>query len=471
MKAFMDENFLLSTDTARTLYHVYAKEMPIYDYHCHLNPKEILDNIQYRNISHLMLGGDHYKWRAMLSNGADESLMYGDAGPASDWDKFYAYASMLKYAIGNPLYHWTHLELRRVFGIYDVLNEKTARSIYDRANAMLALDEYRCRRLIEKFNVKVICTTDDPADTLEYHRALAEDKSFKVRVLPTYRPDKALSIAKPDYAAYIARLSAAAEMEINSVATLTQALEKRLDYFHALGARISDHGLDTVPAGEWTEEALNAAMGRALNGEPVSFEEESAFKFRMMTLLGRMYAERGWTMQLHLNALRNNNTRMFEKLGPDVGFDSVDDSLVARSLSRLMDGIEQAGGLPKTILYSLNPCANYVIGTMLGNFQGGVPGKIQMGSGWWFNDQRDGMVEQMKTLANLGLLGRFVGMLTDSRSFVSYPRHEYFRRILCEVIGTWVENGEYPADMETLGELVQGICFNNAASYFGIDFE
>ena len=471
MKPFMDKDFLLTTDTAKTLYHDYAAKMPIYDYHCHLNPKEIVDNIQYRNISHLMLGGDHYKWRQMLTNGADESLMYGDAGSASDWDKFYAYASMLKYAIGNPLYHWTHLELQRVFGIYDVLSEKTAKSIWDRANALLATDEFRCRRLIEKFNVKVICTTDDPADTLEYHKALAEDKTFAVRVLPTFRPDKALAASKPGYAAYIASLEKAAGMKIDTVEALEAALENRLDFFHSVGARVSDHALDYVPEGVWTMDELNVVFKKALAGEAVSQTEESALRSYMLVKLGRMYEKRGWAMQLHMNALRNNHTRMYNKLGPDVGFDSIDDTLIARNLSSLMDRTEQAGGLPKTILYSLNPCANYVIGTMLGNFQGGIPGKIQMGSGWWFNDQRDGMVEQMKTLGNLGLLGRFVGMLTDSRSFVSYPRHEYFRRILCDVIGTWVENGEYPADMETLGELVQGICFNNARDYFGIELK
>ena len=471
MKAFMDKDFLLTTDTAKKLYHDYAAQMPIYDYHCHLNPKEIVDNIQYRNISHLMLGGDHYKWRAMLSNGADESLMYGDKGSASDWEKFYAYASMLKYAIGNPLYHWTHLELQRVFGIYDILSEKTAKDIWDKANAMLATDEFRCRRLIEKFNVKMICTTDDPADTLEYHKALAADESFKVTVLPTFRPDKATAISKPGYPAYIATLSAAAGVEIKTVEDLTKALEIRVDYFHSVGGRIADHGMDYVPQGNLTEEELNAILARALSGEICSHDEESALKAYMQIKLGRMYAVRGWAMQLHMNALRNNNTRMLNKVGVDAGFDSIDDTLIAGNLSSLLDRTEQAGGLPKTILYSLNPCANYVIGTMLGNFQGGVPGKIQMGSGWWFNDQRDGMVEQMKTLGNLGLLGRFVGMLTDSRSFVSYPRHEYFRRILCDVIGTWVENGEYPADMEVLGELVQGICFNNAKAYFGIEMK
>lgn len=471
MKPFMDKDFLLSTETARTLFHTYAEDMPIYDYHCHLSVHEIVENINYRNISHLMLGGDHYKWRAMLSNGADESLLYGDNGSGSDWDKFYAYASMLKYAIGNPLYHWTHLELQRVFGIYDVLSEKTARQIWDKANALLATDEFRCRRLIEKFNVKVICTTDDPADDLKDHIALANDPTFKVKVLPSFRPDKATAVTKAGYSEYIARLGAAANMTISSFEDLMTALEKRLDFFHSIGARISDHGMDYVPAGNASAAELDAILSKALSGEICTHDEESALKTAVLVRLGRMYAERGWTMQMHMNALRNNNTRAFEKHGPDSGFDSVADWPIAENLSALLNKIEMAGGLPKTILYSLNARDNYVIGTMLGNFQGGQPGKIQMGSGWWFNDQRDGMVDQMKTLANLGLLGRFVGMLTDSRSFVSYPRHEYFRRILCDVIGTWVENGEYPDDMDTLGELVQGICFNNARDYFGIPVE
>lgn len=471
MKPFMDKDFLLSTETARTLFHDYAENMPIYDYHCHLQVNEIVDNINYRNISHLMLGGDHYKWRAMLANGADESLLYGDKGSGSDWDKFYAYASMLKYAIGNPLYHWTHLELQRVFGIYDVLNEKTAKSIWDRANAMLATDEFRCRRLIEKFNVKVICTTDDPSSDLHNHIALAKDPTFKVKVLPSFRPDAALNVSRAGYGAYIEKLSAAAGMPIASFEDLMAALEKRLDFFHAIGARISDHGMDYVPAGDATAAELDAMFKKAVSGTPCTHDEESAFKTAALVRLGRMYAERGWAMQMHMNAIRNNNTLAVRKYGPDTGYDSVGDGLVAENLSALLNKIEMTGGLGKTILYSLNGRDNNVIASMLGNFQGGVPGKIQMGSGWWFNDQRDGMVDQMKTLASMGLLGRFVGMLTDSRSFVSYPRHEYFRRILCDVIGTWVENGEYPADMETLGELVQGISFNNARDYFGIPIE
>ena len=471
MKPFMDRDFLLTTDTAKTLFHDCAEKMPIYDYHCHLNPKEILDNIQYRNISHLMLGGDHYKWRAMLSNGVDEKYMYGDKGSGSDWEKFLAYASMLKYAIGNPLYHWTHLELQRVFGIYDVLSEKTAKDIWDKANAMLATDEFRCRRLIEKFNVKVICTTDDPADDLASHIALAKDPTFKVKVLPAFRPDRAISLKRVGFKDYIAHLSEVAGVEIDSFEALMDALEKRLDFFHSVGARISDHGLDDLPRGEATREELDASLAKALNDVEVTPQEESAFRAAAMVRLGGMYRARGWTMQLHINALRNNNTRTFLKYGVDSGFDSVNDALLAQPLSRLLNSIETESGLPKTILYSLNPTDNYVIGTMLGNFQGGEPGKIQMGSAWWFQDNRDGMVEQLKTLANLGLLGRFLGMLTDSRSFVSYPRHEYFRRILCEVIGAWVENGEYPADMDALSEIVKGICFDNAKNYFGIPVE
>ena len=468
MKPFMDENFLLSTKAAERLYHDYAKGMPIYDYHCHLNPKEIVDNLQYPNIGKLMLGGDHYKWRAMLSNGCDESLMYGDAGGAGDWEKFLAYAKTLKYAIGNPLYHWTHLELQRVFGIHDVLNEQTAPSIWARANEMLATDAFRCRRLIEKFNVKLICTTDDPIDTLEHHRARAADPSFSVKVLPTFRPDRALGIERADFAAYIEKLGAASGVAIKTVEDIARALEDRLDFFHANGARISDNGLNELVYEEADDVQLNKALSRALSGEAVEPRLRAAYKTRLLTSLGRMYAVRGWTMQFHMNVIRNNNTPKFRKYGVDAGFDSVADQPLAHHLSRTLDSIERAGGLSKTILYSLNPADNYVIGSMLGNFQGGVPGKIQMGSGWWFQDQRDGMVEQIKTLANLGLLGRFVGMLTDSRSFVSYPRHEYFRRILCDVVGGWVENGEYPADWDALRELIRGICFENAERYFGI---
>lgn len=465
MKEFMDKDFLLSTDTARKLYKA-AREMPIFDYHCHLNPREIYENIQFRNIGHLMLGGDHYKWRAMLSNGVPDALCRGEA---SDWDKFYAFAGTLKYAIGNPLFHWTHLELKRVFGIDEVLSEKTAKDVWDKANAMLKTDEYRCRRLIEKFNVKVICTTDDPCDDLHYHKLLAEDKAFKVKVLPAFRPDKVINIDRPGFVQYASLLGRVSGKNTLNFQDMLQALESRVQYFHEVGARVSDHALDTVPFAAPNYAVAQEAYRKALCGEALTALEAETYKTCLLRSLGKMYADRGWVMQYHIGAMRNNNTRMFERYGADVGFDSVNDTEIAAKLSRLLDMLDTEKSLPKTILYNLNPKDNFVLGTMIGNFQDGeIPGKVQFGSGWWFNDQKQGMIDQMTALANLGLLGRFVGMLTDSRSFISYPRHEYFRRILCDLIGKWVENGEYPADMDTLKELVRGICFNNAAEYFGI---
>ncbi len=465
MKAFLDKDFLLTTDTAKRLYHDVAAAMPIDDYHCHLTPKEILDNVQYRNIGHLMLAGDHYKWRAMLSNGVAEDKIRGDA---SDWEKFLAFADMLQYAVGNPLYHWTHLELQRVFGIHDVLNADSAKSIWDRANAMLATDDFRCRRLIEKFHVKVICTTDDPCDDLGDHKALARDAAFAVNVLPTFRPDKAVNIDRQGFTDYIARLGTVCGSAIADFDALVKALDARVDYFHICGGRVSDHGMDTVPFARPDTALANVALQKALAGESVSALEAATYKTSLYLALGHMYHARGWVMQYHMGAMRNNNARMFQRYGADVGFDSIWDGEIAENLSHLLGAQDATDQLPKTILYCLNPKDNYVLGTMLGNFQGGVPGKIQFGSGWWFNDQRDGMVEQLKSLGNLGLLGRFVGMLTDSRSFVSYPRHEYFRRVLCELVGGWVENGEYPADMATLAKLIRGICYDNAADYFGI---
>ncbi len=466
MKAFLDRDFLLTTETARTLYHEAAADMPIFDYHCHLNPQEIYENVQFRNLGHLMLGGDHYKWRAMLTAGVPEENIRGNG---SDWDKFYAFAGVLQYAIGNPLYHWTHLELRRVFGIEDVLNEASARTIYDSANAMLATEGFRCRRLIERMNVKLVCTTDDPCDDLRYHKLLAEDASFKVKVLPAFRPDKALNIDREGFAAYLARLAEVSGADTGTLEGVERALEARVDFFHQAGARISDHGMDKVPYAAPDRAVAQAALRKALAGETPTAAEAAAYKTVLYLALGRMYHARGWVMQYHMGAMRNNNRRMFQQYGADVGFDSIWDGEIAENLSRLLGDQDAAGQLPKTILYCLNPKDNYVLGTMIGNFQGGVPGKVQFGSGWWFCDQRDGMQEQMKSLANLGLLGHFVGMLTDSRSFISYPRHEYFRRILCDLIGGWVENGEYPADLAALKKLVRGICYENAVRYFGID--
>lgn len=466
MKPFMDQDFLLTTETARKLYHEAAEGLPIFDYHCHLNPREIFENIRFRNLGHLMLGGDHYKWRAMLSNGVPEVNIRGEG---SDWDKFFAFACTLKYAIGNPLYHWTHLELQRVFGIADILSEATAQSIWDRANAMLEREEFRCRGLIEKFNVTLICTTDDPCDDLRYHQALSKDASFATKVLPAFRPDKAVHIEREGFAAYIAQLGQVADVETVGFEGVVAALEKRVAYFHACGARVSDHGMDRVHFARPDPALADAALRKALSGQLLTALEVDTYKACLYIALGRMYHAHGWVMQYHIGAMRNNNARMFKQYGADVGFDSIWDGEIAEKLSGLLGAQDAAGQLPKTILYCLNPKDNYVLGTMLGNFQGGVPGKIQLGSGWWFNDQRDGMVEQMKALANLGLLGRFVGMLTDSRSFISYPRHEYFRRVLCELIGGWVENGEYPPDFEALRELVQGICYQNAVRYFDID--
>ncbi|MBE5782904.1 MAG: glucuronate isomerase [Clostridiales bacterium] len=466
MQPFMDENFLLKTETARKLYHEAAKKMPIIDYHCHLSPKEIAENVQFRDITHLMLGGDHYKWRAMLSYGIPEELIRGDGDPK---EKFTAYADTVAHAIGNPLYHWTHLELQRVFGIFTPLNKETAGEIYEKASAMLQQEDFRAQKLIDKFNVDYLCTTDDPADDLSYHKTIAAQGTLKAKVLPTFRPDKAVNVDKAGFADYIQNLSRAAGMEIKSTADVLTALERRVEYFHACGCRISDHGMDTVPWGEPSFKQADKAFQAAMNGEEMKQKHIDSYRTVLLAGLGAMYAQRGWTQQYHMGAMRNNNTAMFRRYGPDVGFDSVLDNAVAYNLSRLMDLQETQGQLPKTILYCLNPGANYAIGTMLGNFQqSGIKGKIQMGSGWWFVDQKDGMEEQMRTLGNLGVLGTFVGMLTDSRSFISYPRHEYFRRIMCNLIGQWVEDGEYPNDEAFLKKLVEDISYNNAKNYFGI---
>jgi glucuronate isomerase len=455
---------MLHNATAEALYHDFAASMPIIDYHCHLSPQEIWENKRYRNITELWLGGDHYKWRAMRANGVDESLVTGDAG---DYEKFLAYARTVPMTIGNPLYHWTHLELKRYFGVEELLNEKTAPAIWSKVNALLEGEGYRARDYIVKSDVRVICTTDDPIDTLEYHRLIAEDPTFDVGVFPSFRPDKAIGIDKPTYVDYVGKLSAASGIDIGTFDDLLAALGARIDFFHENGCRVSDHGLDYLPYAAATKAEASAIFAKRMSGLPVSFEEEQQFKTVALVFLGTQYAARGWVMQYHINALRNNNTPMFEKLGPDTGFDSINDAPLAGPLSRLLDAIHREGGLPKTILYSLNPVQNPIIGTMIGNFQeGGVPGKIQFGSGWWFNDTKEGMIAQMKSLAELGLLSRFVGMLTDSRSFLSYTRHEYFRRILCNLLGEWVEAGEFPDDRELLGDIVRNICYENARNYF-----
>ena len=454
MKRFMDKNFMLEGKTAKLLYHSFAKDLPIIDYHCHISPEMIAKDYRFSGITELLLGGDHYKWRAMRSFGIDEKYITGDG---SDWEKFYAFASMMPYAIGNPLYHWTHLELSRYFGFEKPLTPETAREVYDKANALLASDGYTARGLIERSNVEAICTTDDPADDLAHHKSI-KASGFKTKVLPTFRPDKAVNITKETFVPYIKATGA------TTYAELLAWLESRIDYFHEVGARLSDHGLDYVPYAEGDPAPI---FEKAMRGETVSAEEAEIYQTAVVRFCAIAYAKRDWTMQIHVGAIRNNNTNMFKKLGPDTGFDSIGDTRLAAPLSRLLDSLDRDDLLPKTILYSLNPNDNYTLATMMGNFQRApFRSKIQLGSGWWFNDQRDGMEAQLRAFANLGVLGCFVGMLTDSRSFVSYPRHEYFRRILCNLIGSFVDAGEYPLDKKALGEIVRGICYENAKAYF-----
>ncbi|MGN0106407.1 MAG: glucuronate isomerase [Hominilimicola sp.] len=466
MKQFLDEDFMLTNETAKELYKEHAKEMPIFDYHCHLSPQMIYEDKPFDNITQIFLGGDHYKWRYMRSCGIDEEYI---TGSRSDEEKFKAFCSCLQYAIGNPLYHWTHLELQRYFGIDTVVREDTAEEIWKKANKVIKETHMSPAKLINRSNVAIICTTDDPADNLEMHRKIAERGHVNAKVLPAFRPDFMINIDKETFAPYIEKLSAAAGMKIECYCDLIAAAYKRIEFFHKTGCRISDHALDSVPFVETNDAEVNAIFTAAIKGEKLSQQQIDAYKSYTLMKLGEKYNELNWAMQLHIGALRNNNSRMFAKLGADTGFDSISDYCIAYPLSKLLNTLESKDMLPKTILYTLNPKDNYVLAAMLGNFQGGgIPGKIQFGSGWWFNDQRDGMTEQMKALANLGALSKFVGMLTDSRSFLSYTRHEYFRRILCNLIGTWVENGEFPRDMDTLGKIVEDICYNNAVKYFAL---
>ena len=450
--SFINDNFMLKGEVARKLYSM-VKDLPIIDYHCHLNPKMIAENYKFRNAYDLFLGGDHYKWRQMRTNGIDEEYI---TGSADEYEKFRAFARTMPLLIGNPLYHWTHLELKRYFGIDKTLSEDTCEEIWNKCNECLAKDEYRAKELILRSGVEVICTTDDPMDTLEYHEAL---KGFKTKILPTFRPDKAVEIGKETFIPYIEATG------VKSYAELVSWMRERIAYFDAHGCRLSDHALEYVPYAEGDAEA---AFNKRMSGGVLTKYEIDSFKCAILKVCAEEYTRLDWAMQLHIGALRNNNRRMYDKLGADVGFDSINDLAIAEDLSAFMNSLEYEDCLPKTILYTLNPKDNYVLGTMLGNFQKApTPGKIQFGSGWWFNDQRDGMLSQMKALSNLGMLARFVGMLTDSRSFVSYTRHEYFRRILCNLIGTWVEDGEYPEDYATLEKIVKGICYENAKSYFG----
>jgi len=468
MKDFMDNDFCLDNEPARRLYHDHAAGMPIFDYHCHVPPAQIADNTRFENLTQLWLGGDHYKWRAMRTNGIPEKYITGDA-PAVE--KFKAWASTIPRAIGNPLYHWTHLELRRVFGVDTVLNPDTADSIYKTCNEKLAGDEYRVHGLLKRFDVRAVCTTDDPVDTLEHHQKIASSKSLGTKVLPAFRPDKAHAMENPEkYRVWIAELSKASGILIKDYATLLAAIWNRHDYFHAHGCRLSDHGLAFVPGMAGTAMECDAILRNVLSGGSAVREDILKFRGTILTEFGRMDAEKGWVMQLHVGAMRSVNTRMFRTLGPDTGYDVIGDWPQAEGLALLLDRLDSDGRLPKTILYVLNPRDNELIGTMTGAFQdGSAAGKIQFGSGWWFNDQKDGMERQLTALSSLGLLSSFVGMLTDSRSFLSYPRHEYFRRILCNLIGGWVDRGEAPDDMKLLGGMVKDISYRNAAQWFGIE--
>ena len=454
MKNIINEDFLLSTKTAKELYEI-AKEMPIIDYHCHLDPRLIAIDYKFDNLGELLLGGDHYKWRMMRSFGVDEKYVTGDA---SFKEKFREFARALEYAIGNPLYHWTHLELKHYFGIDETLTYENADEIYEKCTAQLRTDEFSCRNLIKNSNVEVVCTTDDPIDTLEYHDQIKES-GFEVKVLPAFRPDKAVNIHKETFLPYIKKAG------VKTYAELKAWLSSRLDFFAEKGCRLSDHGLDFIP---YAIGDASSIFDKALNGEALTKEEIDAYMTDLLIFFGKEYARRGWCMQIHVGAMRNNNTKMYQRLGPDTGYDSIAETNLGENLSRLLDALEIENALPKTILYSLNPKDNYVLATLMGCFQGsGVRGKIQLGSGWWFNDQKDGMQEQLRALGNLGVLGSFVGMLTDSRSFVSYTRHDYFRRILCDLIGKWVENGEYPNNKEMLEKIIKGVSYENANEYFG----
>ncbi len=463
---FLSENFLLKTETARKLYHNFAAKMPIVDYHCHINPQEIYEDRKFDNITQIWLGGDHYKWRLIRSNGVCEDEITGDA---DDLTKFRHFAKMLSKAIGNPMYHWTHLELKRYFDYDGVLNEDTADEVYALCNAKLQQKDMTVRSLIKKSNVKMIGTTDDPTDSLEWHKKLKEDKSFDTLVAPSFRPDKAVNIDKAGFAEYIEKLSAVAGIAIKTAADVKRALSARLDFFCELGCRATDHGLDYVVYAPASDDEVEAIFKAAINGDSISQEAADKYKTAIMLHLAKEYAKRNIVMQLHYGAQRNTNTKMFKRLGPDTGFDCISVRDCGVAITGFLNALECENALPKTILYSLNPQDNEMLGTILGCFQGTeTAGKIQHGSAWWFNDTKSGMEAQIKSLANLSLLGNFIGMLTDSRSFLSYTRHEYFRRILCDILGEWVENGEYPNDEQTLGTIVADICYNNAERYFNL---
>jgi len=469
MKNFMTEDFLLQTETAKILYHQHAAGMPVFDYHCHLPPQQIADDIQFENITRAWLYGDHYKWRAMRTNGVDEKFCTGNA---TDREKFQKWAWTVPYTLRNPLYHWTHLELKRYFGIDELLHPGTAEEIYDKCSDMLNTPAFSTRNMMRKMNVKAVCTTDDPVDSLEYHIKIAQD-GFEIKVLPTWRPDKAMATENiKSLNGWIDTLAEITAIDIKDFDSYMEAIRKRHAFFHEAGCRISDHGLETAYAEDYSATEIQNIFNKIRSNKELSSVEQLKFKSAMLVEFALMDHAKGWVQQFHLGALRNNNSRMMRALGPDTGFDSILDVEIAKPLAKFLDRLDTNNQLPKTILYNLNPRDNELIATMIGNFQdGSVPGKMQFGSGWWFLDEKDGMEKQIEALSNLGLLSRFVGMLTDSRSFLSYPRHEYFRRILCNLLGNDVENGLLPNDMLLLGQMVENICFNNAADYFSVSLE
>lgn len=464
MKKFLDENFLLNNTTAQKLYHEYAKHMPIIDYHNHLPPNEVAEDKNFENITRVWLNGDHYKWRAMRANGVDESYITGDK---SDREKFQAWAATVPYTMRNPLYHWTHLELQRYFGIHEILNAGSAQKIYDECSEKLQQKEYSVRGLLERMNVQLICTTDDPVDNLEYHQQINKDK-WNVKVLPAFRPDKAMNVDDVSvFNNYLTALEKASDISISTYNDYIAALKKRHNYFAANECSVSDHGLEEIYAEDYTPTEVAGIFAKIRSGGQLTYEENRKFKSAMLVNFAEWDCEKGFVQQYHLGALRNNNSRMMKQLGPDTGWDSIGDFSQARALAKFLDRLDRENKLSKTIIYNLNPADNEAFATMIGNFNdGSVAGKIQWGSSWWFLDQKDGMTKQINALSNMGLLSRFIGMLTDSRSFLSFPRHEYFRRLLCNLFGEEVEHGELPNDIEWIGKLVQDICFNNAQQYF-----
>lgn len=467
MKSLITDNFLLSNETAVKLYHNYAKDMPIIDYHCHLDPKAIAENKRFESMADIWLGGDHYKWRIMRTMGVDESYITGNKSPE---EKFEKWAEVLPYSIGNPLLQWSDLELVRYFGVTESLTKENWKKIYDQCNKVIATPEFSVQSLITKSNVSWICTTDDPIDSLEYHESIAKQKDFKTTVTPTFRPDNALRINDSGFVTYIHTLASVAGVTINTFADLEKALEQRIDYFHAHGGCISDHAFATIPYAEATKDEVNYIFQKRLAGEQVSSHEEDKYVTTLFHGLAKKYASLDWTMQIHIGAVRNVNTSMFQKLGPDTGFDSIGNSIYLDNLAKTFSTLNDKGELPKTILYDLNATNNDLLVTLAGCFQGGgIRSKIQVGTAWWFNDQKNGILNQLISLSNMGVLGGFVGMLTDSRSFLSYTRHEYFRRILCDLLGKWSQAGEITDDEEFLGNIVQDICYNNAYTYFNLE--